>query len=413
MRLLLAAALLTATLVSAQAPKPALPKDHGHLVFSLVLSRHGIRPPLHPTSELNLRSSDPWPEWEVPLGYLTPHGELALQAMGAYMRQDYTRTGLLPATGCPAPGSLYLYADTDERNIASTRATFRAFAPGCPPLPVNVVATLPDAMLSDKYFGTPPPPEKTTTSQPSNPHPVPLDPELTEFAHILAPDPAHPAAKPVLSEPNPLAASSSLLEDILLEYYDDKPLSEVGWGRVDAATLHRLVLLHAPAFGQDLRDPYRASFRASNVILHILDTLQQAATAAPVPGAIGPVGTRLVYLSGHDTNLYAVAAALGLRWTFDGATNGTPPDSQLVFELWQHPGSKNTYLRIRAVQQTPDQLRSAAPLTAQNPPVQQYLKPTGCTSIQHCPLSTFATAVQPILNPAATLPALQPTKPAP
>jgi 4-phytase/acid phosphatase len=65
------------------------------------LSRHGIRPPLASASVLDLRSSEPWPEWEVPLGYLTPHGGVAIRQMGAYMRLNMAHNGLLPAAGCP------------------------------------------------------------------------------------------------------------------------------------------------------------------------------------------------------------------------------------------------------------------------------------------------------------------------
>src|SRR5664280_1106269 len=65
------ALLLTATILPAQNQTFT---DHGKdkLRFTLVLSRHGIRPPLTAASALDLHSYDPWPEWE-PLGYLTPH----------------------------------------------------------------------------------------------------------------------------------------------------------------------------------------------------------------------------------------------------------------------------------------------------------------------------------------------------
>ena len=90
------ALLLTATILPAQNRTFT---DHGKdkLRFTLVLSRHGIRPPLTAASALDLHSYDPWPEWEVPLGYLTPHGAIAIHQMGSYMRLDFVRNGLLPA----------------------------------------------------------------------------------------------------------------------------------------------------------------------------------------------------------------------------------------------------------------------------------------------------------------------------
>jgi Trehalase len=86
------------------------------LQFALILSRHGIRPPLEQPSEY---SAQPWPTWEVPLGHLTPHGGEALRRMGAYMRLKYARAGLIAGNTCPGPADVYLYSDTDERNVSS------------------------------------------------------------------------------------------------------------------------------------------------------------------------------------------------------------------------------------------------------------------------------------------------------
>ena len=123
------------------------------------------------------------------------------------------------------------------------------------------------------------------------------NPELKEFAHILGPDPAHPAAKPILGDLNPLAAASSLVEDILLEYVDNKPMSEVGWGRVDESTLRRLIPLHTKQFAVATRTPLSARTQGSNLMAHILDTLEQAQHNKAVPGALGPVGARLAYFT--------------------------------------------------------------------------------------------------------------------
>jgi len=111
-----------------------LTKQEGHLRFTLILSRHGVRSPLTPASEY---SAQPWPGWEVPPGHLSPHGVEAIRQIGAYMRLTSGRDGLLASSGCPAPSDIFLYSDTDERNIASTRATFNGFAPGCGPIRIH------------------------------------------------------------------------------------------------------------------------------------------------------------------------------------------------------------------------------------------------------------------------------------
>jgi 4-phytase/acid phosphatase len=430
MRILATIALLiTATILPVQSQTSA---DHGkdELRFTLVLSRHGIRPPLTAASTLDLHSSDHWPEWEVPLGYLTPHGAMAIHQMGAYMRLGFARDGLLPVTGCPNSNEIYLYADTDERNIESTRNTFAGLEPGCDPLPINTI--IPPQGVRDALFSPIPssafPPHNgvlATDGQaaigrdPAAFFSVGENPELEEFAHVLAPDPAHPAAKPILDDPKPLAAASSLVEDVLLEYVDDKPMSEVGWGRVDERAIRRLIPLHVKQFALTTRTPLSARSQGSNLMAHILDTLEQAAQplnnphAKPIPGAIGPVGTHLVYLSGHDTNLFNIGGLLDLHWTVDGRTDDAPPDSQIVFELWQNPKSKEYTVRLRYRAQTIDQLRSGQALTLANPPVEVYLTPPGCRVGAPCPFAAFDPTVHALIDPAYVKPDLQPTQVAP
>lgn len=422
MRPFLLLALLLSTLLASAQPRSGKSQSPDPLRFTLILSRHGIRPPLVPNSSLNLRAADPWPEWEVPLGYLTPHGGEAIRQMGIYLRATAARQGLLAAHGCPSAESVYIYSDTDERNRMSSFHTFAGFEPGCATRALHTV--VPTKGLADPLFsptaGSFPPPSaeavaasrrayvgqdlKTYLSLASNPG-------LTELAKILAPDPAHPAAKPLLEEEKPLAVAPNLIEDLFLEYIDAKPMSQVGWGRVDAATLQRLMALHAKGSALGARTPLIARVRGSNLMLHILATLEQAADPThPAEGAIGPTGARIVYVSGHDSNLYYLGGLLNLHWTAEGVTDDTPPDSQLVFELRQNPRSKQYSVRLLYRAQTTEQLRSASPLTAANPPLEVELVAPGCHQAGPCPLAAFTKATKALLDPAythAAMPTLQ------
>jgi 4-phytase/acid phosphatase len=345
------------------------------------------------------------------------------------MRLDLARNGLLSATGCLDSKQVYLYADTDERNIMSTYTTLSGLAPGCDPLPVNTV--IPAAGVRDPLFSMSgsfkAPSVETLTADrqaalgndPAAFYSLAGNPELKEFAGILAPDAAHPAAKPILDDPRPLTAASSMVEDILLEYVDDKPMQEVGWGRVDAPTLHRLMPLHTKQFTFSTRLSLIARTQGSNLMAHILDTLEQAAQQAqaqdakPVPGALGPVGTHLVYISGHDSNLCYIGGLLGLHWTVEGLTDDTPPDSQIVFELWQNQKSKQYSVQVHFRAQTIDQLRSAEALSPANPPADVKLTPPGCRAGQPCAFSTFDHAAHGLVDPAYVKPDLLPTHNAP
>jgi hypothetical protein len=80
---ILAVFLIAVAAVSAQS-STFIGHGRDQLRFVLVLSRHGIRSSLVDASALNVYASDPWPAWEVPRGFLTPHGALAIRQMGAF-----------------------------------------------------------------------------------------------------------------------------------------------------------------------------------------------------------------------------------------------------------------------------------------------------------------------------------------
>lgn len=392
------------------------PDGREKLSLVVILSRHGVRSPLVPSSTLDLRSTDAWPEWEVPPGYLTPHGARALRQMGMYMRSELARSGLIPGSACPAPGTIYLYSDTDERNIDSTHNTFAGFMPSCPAVAVNTMTT--SAGMRDPLFL----PIPQTFSAPSSaalaierqkllrgrviPFFVPNEQSRIEkLVHVMSPEKVRSVTKPILEETLPLTAASPLIEDIFLEFADGKPMCEVGWGRVDEPFLRQLIPLHVQEFASRTRTPLASVTQGSDLMAHILDTLEQTAGQAsnhnlPTEDPISPKGALVVYISGHDTNLFNVGGLLGLNWTSDGIPDDAPPDAQIVFELWRDRKSKDYTVRLRYRAQTIDQLRTASRLSRWNRPVDVRLTPPGCTLAQTCTFAMFDRATRARLNPA-------------
>jgi 4-phytase/acid phosphatase len=417
------------------------------LKFVLVLSRHGVRPPLKSNQELRPFAAQPWPEWKVPLGYLTDHGALALTQMGAWMREVYDAEHLFEPGECPAATSVYAYADTDERNVRSTQATFEGFAPKCampeihtytgrdrdPFFNLNAKAVPHVAAAQDRELvaqslarlGDDPQVALTAAGEP----------QLTVLAHLLSPDAAHPAADNILTAPvsvtadldsasgvkvrGPLAEAGTLAEDILLEYTDDMPMKDVAWGRLGndeaaaAPAVQDLGVLAAQEFLLSIGSPRAAALHGNTTLARIVATLDRAAreaspTAANDPAVseraatkaepLGPAGTRFVYLSGHDTNLHALQVMMHLTWADPRLTYAdTPPDSQIVFELWQWHHSAEIEVRAYFRAQTLLQVRQASTLSAQDPPVLVPLTLPGCEAQKPCMLTQFAAAAETLI----------------
>src|SRR5580700_682552 len=77
----------------------------------LILERHGVRPPTKPPEAFAKYASQPWPQWPVTPGELTPHGAEAMRAMGAGLRVRYAS---LLTDKCPSPSSVFVWADNGD-----------------------------------------------------------------------------------------------------------------------------------------------------------------------------------------------------------------------------------------------------------------------------------------------------------
>ena len=105
--------------------------EQPRLLKTVILSRHGVRPPTQTPKVLSDWSRSPWPVWDTPPGHLTGRGAALLRAEWAGMRSTLAFGGLLPASECPDQGRIFLYADNEERTLASAEAMAEGLAPGC------------------------------------------------------------------------------------------------------------------------------------------------------------------------------------------------------------------------------------------------------------------------------------------
>jgi len=413
-----AAALLTAAwavgvgIVAAGAAPPP------QLRYLVIISRHGVRSPTWNSERLNQYAAEAWPEWGVPPGNLTPHGRALMKLMGAYYREWLSGERLLSQQGCGDVGRIYVHADTDQRTIETGRALAETLLPGCPVAVHSEPEGSRDALFDPISAGIAKPDWEIAAKavrERLGDHPEHfLDLHRAAFEalqFVLAGGGSAPKKLIKLPEEisvsitgksvqlnEQLSVASTLSEDLLLEYTDGMQGKDLGWGRLDADVLFRVLELHAAYDDLTRRTLYLARARGSNLLDHVLRSMEQAATGKAVPGALGRPGAAVLILSGHDTNLSNLSGMLGLSWHLPGyQPDDTPPGGALIFSLWQQPGTRQYFVRTQYLAQTLQQMRSAAPLTMAAPLAKEDVAVAGCelaTGSIGCSWETFAKTLQ-------------------
>jgi 4-phytase/acid phosphatase len=367
----------------------------------VVVSRHGVRSPTDP-NELAPYSARPWPSWEVAPGYLTPHGAAAIVLAGKAYRARYAAAGLLPATGCPTPGSIFVWADVDQRTKETARSLLEGLAPGCGFVAQDAGSQIDPLFHALPALGKADPATALAALSGALGDATAIVPAyglaFAKLDAILGCGGAHcqvasrvPAglrasAKSGLAslEGAPDIASTAV-EDFILAYTDGKPSSEVGWGEVDRKTLLELSQLHVLKSSLVTQTPYVARVQGSNLLAHVAATIDLGATGVPSKNTRVPATARFAAFVGHDTNLGELAGMLQLRWFLPGyQLNDTPPGGALVFEVYGASGGAEPFVRTFFSAQSLDDMRTLA----SRPPDRAAVFVPGCPALD-CPLATF------------------------
>lgn len=381
---LLFAPIAAAAPAPARAPAPALMVERAVLVM-----RHGIRAPLDGEVPLGTRTGAPWPVWPVAHSRITPHGERALAIVAAADRRLLASHGLLPATGCPAE-AVRIRTNSSDRTIASGAAYATGFAPGC------------RTAIEHQPLGTPDPifePLRARATRFDAAAAIAsIDRETGGMARLAA---RHRAALATLdrvlgcSPPaggclsagapgvaitadghdivltGPIRAASGIAQVLLLQEVEGLPRRDIGWGRLDPATLRRLGALHAALFAVFTRPSYMAAHQAA-----VLGDAVLAGLSSRAP--------HLTLFMGHDTNVTALAAALRVDLAAPGyATNDVPPGGALLIERVRDTRTDARFVRLWYRTQSPHTLRTLGAATALVP-----LTVPGCARL--CPAASFA-----------------------
>jgi 4-phytase / acid phosphatase len=389
------------------------------LKYVVIVSRHGVRSPTWDNARLNQYSAQPWPEWGVAPGELTPHGAALIRLMGDYYREWVTDEGLIDPQGCKDAGRVHIVADVSQRTRETGRALAESLMPGCGLSIDSQSEDRKDPLFSGA--GTPEPEIALRAVRDrlgSNPQRVLADcrAALDKLQYILTGGRSGPIN---LSDPpleigvslsnkaaeltGPLTVSSTLSEDLLLEYTNGFKGAALGWGRLTRENLLEVLSLHTLYADLMRRTPYLARARGSNLLNHVLLSMTQAALGKPVQGALGRAGDALLALAGHDTNLSNLSGMLGLSWHLPGyQPDDTPPGGALVLSLW-HSDAGEDSVTAQYIAQSPDQMRSAERLSRAAPPSRQEVTIPGCqpaSGSPGCSWSSFKRAVEKAIDPA-------------
>jgi len=320
-----------------------------------------------------------------------------MKIMGVFYRDWLSSEGLLDKAGCSQSSQTYFWADTDQRTVETARALAEGILPGCEIEPHAHEAGAKDPLFQAAEAG----PGKLDPKLALAAIAGRIGPDLNALVQVYRPELQvlqrllngnAKAAKSIFDEPmaltatqgnvsmtGPLALASTLTENFLLEYTDGLDGERLGWGRLSTDDLQQLLLLHTAYADLMRRTPYLAQVRGSNLLHHVLLTMEQSATGKPTKGALGPRGARLVVLVGHDTNLSNLSGMLDLSWTLPShQRDDTPPGGALIFSLWK--STNGEYLvRVQFVAQTLAQMHKATPLTIKDPPIIANLFLPGCS----------------------------------
>lgn len=389
----------------------------------VLLQRHGVRAPTDAPAALARYSAQPWPQWPVGPGELTDGGRRALAAMTSYIRARYVGLGLLPRAGCPASGRLYVWADSaDQRTRASGAIMAAGLAPGCS-ITAQHAATRPDPLFHPLEAGICPFDARAARAQIMarvdgnlNALGAPYERARQALQAVLWPGVGDcgasgarcslthggnrlTAAHGKLKLSGPLKVGASLSENLLLEYTDGLPGSEVGWGRAASPSqLEQILPLHA-GYADLMRRTPEIAASGGTPLAHLMLLLLEERPAAGAFAAAPPVPptARFVVLAGHDTNLSNVGSILGLDWTLPHEPDSTAPDTTLALELWRNAHDGGQYVRAVVLYQTLAQLRSEAmsARTDSHVPAANALLLAfpGCTS-SRCPLGVVRARIE-------------------
>lgn len=408
---LITAAVAGVVMLSSSAQAQTVPEGY-QLQQVLIMSRHNLRAPLaNNGSVLEQSTPNKWPEWDVPGGQLTTKGGVLEVYMGHYMREWLAEQGMVKSGECPAPETVYAYANSLQRTVATAQFFITGAFPGCD-VPVhhqekmgtmdptfNPVITDDSAAFREKAVQAM---EKECSQmqlddsyklleQITNYKDSPACKEKQQCSLTEAKDAfsANYEQEPGVS--GPLKVGNSLVDAFTLQYYEGFPMDQVAWGEIKSDQQWKVL--------SKLKNGYQDSlFTSPEVARNVAKPLVKYIDNALVTGqAKAP---KITVLVGHDSNIASLLTALNFKpYQLHDQNERTPIGGKIVFQRWHDSKANRDLMKIEYVYQSSQQLRNADVLTLKAPAQRVTLELKDCPGDANgfCPIDKFDT----LLNEAA------------
>ncbi|WP_435929786.1 bifunctional glucose-1-phosphatase/inositol phosphatase [Dryocola sp. BD613] len=357
----------------------------------LLMSRHNLRAPLaNNGSVLEQSTAQSWPEWDVPGGQLTTKGGVLEIYMGHYLREWLAEQGLVKSGECPTPQSVYAYANSLQRTVATAQFFITGAFPGCD-VPVHhqekmgtmdptfnpvitndspefqqaavkaMEAQREHYKLDDSYKLL----EQVTAF---NDSPTCKEKQQCDLTASKDKFSAKATEEPGVS--GPLKVGNSLVDAFTLQYYEGFPLDQVAWGQIKTEKQWRVLSQLKNGYQDTL---FTSPEVARNVAAPLVKYIQKALTGNE---AEAPKVTLLV---GHDSNIASLLTALDFKdYQLPQQNERTPIGGKIMFQRWHDSKANRELMKVEYVYQSSEQLRNGQVLSLQQPPQRVTLQLNGC-----------------------------------
>ncbi|HAJ7934099.1 TPA: bifunctional glucose-1-phosphatase/inositol phosphatase [Escherichia coli] len=400
---LIAAAVAGIVLLASNAQAQTVPEGY-QLQQVLMMSRHNLRAPLaNNGSVLEQSTPNKWPEWDVPGGQLTTKGDVLEVYMGHYMREWLAEQGMVKSGECPPPYTVYAYANSLQRTVATAQFFITGAFPGCD-IPVhhqekmgtmdptfNPVITDDSAAFSEQAVAAM---EKELSKLQLTDSYQLLEkivnykdsPACKEKQQCSLVDGKNTFSAKYQQEPGvsgPLKVGNSLVDAFTLQYYEGFPMDQVAWGEIKSDQQWKVLSKLKNGYQDSLfTSPEVARNVAKPLVSYIDKALVTDRTSAP----------KITVLVGHDSNIASLLTALDFKpYQLHDQNERTPIGGKIVFQRWHDSKANRDLMKIEYVYQSAEQLRNADALTLQAPAQRVTLELSGCPidADGFCPMDKF------------------------